>query len=226
MKKNLLWMLFALVVGGVMTTSCSKEETTIEPIDQNQNQNQQPEEQDETPVNPVSVKVKYEVKSSETVIANYNLVSKEVLVRYVDVDGKVKSEPFTGSFTKTVTVPITSTGMNIALQLLMVLKDKEEIEFGEGINVTTDMKFTWSVNFDNKTQSDEIVFSSTNGYCNARSTLPETNYDSYVPKFGGFVPAMAHLGYSVEEVENHTTIVGPTFLAASFWKDNAYTVDE
>ena len=219
MKKNLLWMFAALVVCGVMTTSCSKEKTEIIPIDPDQEQ-----KDDTPPIKPVSVQVKYEANTSQTVKDNYNLVGTAVLVRYVDADGKIKSEPFTGSFTKDVTIPITSTGMDAALQVLIVPKSKEEIEaLGTDVDVTTNMKFTCVVNYDNKSQSEEIVFSTDEGFCAPRFTLTVSDYDRYVPRFGGYVPAMVQLGFYIQEQENYRSIVGPIYDAAAFWRENAYT---
>jgi hypothetical protein len=223
MKKNLLWMFAALVVCGAMMTSCSKEDTEIIPIDQNQGQNQGKD--DDTPlIKPVSVQVKYEASASQTVMDNYNLVGTAVLVRYVDADGKVKSEPFTGTFAKNVTIPITSAGMNAALQVLIVPKSKEEIEaLGTNVDVTTNMKFTCAVNYSDKSQSEDIIFSTSDGFCAPRPTVTVADYDRYVPRFGGYVPAMVQLGYYTQEVENHISVVGPTYDAASFWRENAYT---
>jgi len=220
MKKNLLWMLVALFACSVMTTSCGDDEEIV-PID-NQGQNQG-NQGNEKPVYPVSLQVKYEASAPQNIMANYNLVGSQVLVRYVDADGKIKSEPFTGSFSKTLTIPITSTGVNAAFQVLIVLKNKEEIEFGEGIDVTTDMKFTWNVNFDDNSKSEEFVFTTTNGYCNARPTLTASNYDNYASTFGGFVPAMTHIGYYAEQTADRTSYDGPKLLAASFWRENAFT---
>ena len=214
-------MFAALMVCGLMTTSCSKEETVI-PID-NQGQDQGQKE-DETPsIDAVSLQVKYEAQASQAVIENYNLVGTAVLVRYIDSDGKIKSEPFTGKFTKDVTIPFTKHGVEAAFQVLLVLKNKEEIEFGEGVNVATEMNFTWAVNYSDKSQSEAIVFSTDNGFGNARPNLIESYYDNYVSHFGGFVPTMVHLGYYAEEVENHIKIEGPRLLAASFWREHAYT---
>lgn len=221
MKKNLLWMLAALFACCVMTTSCTKNEEII-PLDPNSGQSQGG--QDEKPVRPVSLLVKYEASATQAIVANYNQVATSVLVRYVDADGTVKSEPFTGSFSKSVTIPITATGMDAAFQVLIVPKSKAEIEaLGTDVDVTTTMKFTCVVNYDNNTKSEEIVFSTDEGFCAPRRAVVVADYDRYVPRFGGFVPAMVQLGYYIEELENYRRIVGPIYDAAGFWREHAYT---
>lgn len=150
---------------------------------------------------------------------NYALVGTGVIVRYVDSDGKIKSETFSGNFSKTVTIPITSTGVDAALQVLIVPNTRDEvIAVGGDLDVTTDMRLSYVVNYDDKTQSNEAEISTENGLC-ATCKIIHTDgstYDSYVPIFGGFVPAMARVGYIVDGDSYNVT----TF--PSFWKDNAY----
>lgn len=220
MKKNLLWMFAAILACGIMTTSCEKTETEIKPIDGGGQGEETP------PAKGVSITVKYEAKATQTTLDNYARVGTSTLVRYVDADGKIKKETFTGNFNKTVTIPITSKGVDAALQVLIVPKTRDElIALGEDVDVTTTMNFSYFVNYEDKTKSEEVVFTTERplGGCSPYNTIytqegDKNTYDKYVEHFGGFIPAMARVGYKVLSDGSYAA----TNSSASFWHENKW----
>lgn len=219
MKKNLLWMLAAILCCGLLSTSCEKKEEIIN-INQNTQQDDEPQETRSL----VSIDVKYEADASQAVLENYARIGTQTLVRYVDADGNIKSEPFNGAFSKSVNIPIKKTGVNAALQVLIVPKSKEEVEAAGEQDITTNMTFTLIVNYSDNTSSEASVFS-TKGeekMCSPHWAHKPSDYDRYVSRFGGFIPAMFHIGYTVTENESSE---GKQLVssAATFWRENAYT---
>ena len=208
MKKNLLWIFAAIVACGIMSTSCEKTETIG---DNAQN----------VPIRTfVSLRVKYEASASQDVLDNYALVGTGVLVRYVGDDGKVKSETFTGDFQKTVTIPVKETGVDAALQVLIVPKTNEEVAaIGHDVDVTTHMKLTYAFIYDDNTQTDEEVYTTENDCCDSNPTIQTDgkNFEKHVSSFGGYVPAMGGMFYTVKG--NHYEYL---MSSASFWMENKY----
>lgn len=221
MKKNLLWMFAAILACGIMTTSCEKTETEIKPIDGGGGQGE------ETPVKPVSIKVTYEAKATQTTLDNYALVGTSTLVRYADAEGKIQKETFTGNFKKTLTIPITSKGVDAAFQVLIVPKTREELAaLGDDVDVTTTMNFSYLVNYDNNTQSEVFLFTTEKpmGGCSPYNTIytgatdEKNTYDKYVERFGGFIPAMARVGYKILGDGTYSF----TNSSAGFWHENKW----
>jgi len=217
MKKNLLWMLAAILLCGAMTTSCDNKESELIPI--------LPTPTPEEPIpNIVSIKVKYEASASETVMSNYDLIGTAVLIRYIDTNGQIKTEPFTGSFSKEFTIPSTDNSVASALQVLIVPKSKEDVaDIIEGVDVSTYMKFYYKVNFDNGKYIEETLSTEPEiGGCSFKNTFNTSSYDNYVSRFGGLVTAMAYVKYYVETTENHKGL-DYSKSAGGFWKENAYS---
>ena len=210
-------MLAAILACGIMTTSCEKTET-----ESNSGQGEV------VPVlkKPVSIEVTYEASATQTTLDNYARVGTKTLVRYVDADGKVKKEEFTGNFKKDVIIPSTSKGVDAALQVLIVPKTRDElVALGEDVDVTTTMKFSYIIYFDNNTsEKDEFTTEKPTGGCSPYNTIytgatdKRNTYDKYVNNFGGFIPAMACISYVV-------TGEGSSYVtnsSAGFWHENRY----
>lgn len=217
MKKNLFWVLAATLLCGILTTSCEKK-TEVIPLIPGQEEPEEPEKLR----NLESLSVKYEASASEEVQANYQQVGT-AYIRYVDATGAVKDELFTGSFTKAIDIPITESGVDAALEVIIVPKNDFDINsIGDSLNVSTNMTFSFAVNYDDDTCSETFVFSTAKKECAYLPYLRPSNYSRYVERFGGFVPAMVQLGFSIEKTEYGTSTTGPIYSAASFWRDNAY----
>ncbi len=217
MKKNLIWVLAATLFCGVLTTSCEKK-TEVIPLIPGQEEPEKPEKLR----NLESLSVKYEASASDEVKANYQQVGT-AYVRYVDATGAVKDELFTGAFTKAVTIPITQSGVNAALQVIIVPKDGFDISaIGDSLNVSTNMTFSFAVNYDDNTCSETITLSTATKDCAPVPFLRPSNYSRYVDRFGGFVPAMVQLGFSIEKTEYGISTKDPLYSAATFWRENAF----
>jgi len=225
-KKNFAWMAAAVLCCGLVAASCEKKEEIV-PLNP-----QEPEQPQEELRTPTSVTVTYQAAADANVVANYAVVGTKTLVRYVDSNGSVKDEAFSGSFSKKVTIPITENGLDAAMQVLIVAKSKEEVEAAQGLDLTTNMSFGIVVNYSDGRMSEAVTFS-TPDYCTTHWTQPEgydhkvyklfaEDYERYVSRFGGLVPAMIHLGYSAENTDGRISIIGPTMLAGSFWRTHAY----
>ena len=218
MKKNLLWMLAAILACGIMTTSCEKTETEIKPIDGGSGQGE------ETPsAKGVSITVTYEAKATQATLDNYARVGVSTLVRYADAEGKIQKETFTGNFKKTLTIPITSKGVDAAFQVLIVLKPRNELAaLGDDVDVTTTMNFSYFVNYDDNTKSETFLFTTEKpmGGCSPQNTVytqDEEFYNTYLEKFGGFIPAMARISY-IKNGDSYSV----TNNSASFWRENKW----
>ena len=156
MKKNLTWKAFGLIcaLGALTLVGCGSD-TKTELIPINGGGDPTPEKE----VNPTAAVVTYDVTAPGTLMATLEKVGKQTLVRYVDASGAVKEETFTGSFKKTFEIPVTSEGVEMAYEVLLLPKTQDELKAlgtDQNLDFTGMGKMKFYVKYDDGTKSDEI----------------------------------------------------------------------
>ncbi len=223
MKKNLTWKAFGLIcaLGALTLVGCGSD-TKTELIPINGGGDPTPEKE----VNATAAVVTYDVTAPATLMATLEKVGKQTLVRYVDASGTVKEETFTGSFKKTVEIPVTSEGVEMAYEVLLLPKTQDELK---ALGADQNLDFTgmgtmkFFLKYDDGTKSDEFsaeevgVLKYTSMKCTDAEKLA-SDFTRYVDRFGGF-PLFA---VCVSYTKNSSGSYNVNNSAPAFWREHAY----
>ena len=225
MKKNLACMkAFGLIcaLGALTLVGCGSD-TKTELIPINGGGDPTPEKD----VNATSAVVTYDVTAPGTLMATLEKVGKQTpLVRYVDASGAVKEEPFTGTFKKTVEIPVTSEGVDMAYEVLLLPKTQDELKAlgaDQNLDFTGMGKMKFYVKYDDGTKSDEIsaeelgVLKYTSMKCTDAEKLA-SDFTRYVDRFGGFPLFAVCISYTKSSSGSYTV----NNSAPAFWREHAY----
>lgn len=225
MKKNLACMkAFGLIcaLGALTLVGCGSD-TKTELIPINGGGDPTPEKE----VNATSAVVTYDVTAPGTLMATLEKVGKQTpLVRYVDASGAVKEETFTGTFKKTVEIPVTSEGVDMAYEVLLLPKTQDELKAlgaDQNLDFTGMGKMKFYVKYDDGTKSDEIsaeemgVLKYTSMKCTDAEKLA-SDFTRYVDRFGGFPLFAVCISYTKNSYGSYTV----NNSAGTFWREHAY----
>ena len=225
MKKNLACMkAFGLIcaLGALTLVGCGSD-TKTELIPINGGGDPTPEKE----VNATSAVVTYDVTAPGTLMATLEKVGKQTpLVRYVDASGAVKEETFTGSFKKTVEIPVTSEGVEMAYEVLLLPKTQDELKAlgaDQNLDFTGMGKMKFYVKYDDGTKSGEIsaeevgVMTYKSMPCTKAEKLA-SDFTRYVDRFGGFPLFAVYVSYTKNSSGSYTV----DNSAPAFWTEHAY----
>ena len=223
MKKNLTWKAFGLIcaLGALTLVGCGSD-TKTELIPINGGGDPTPEKE----VNATSAVVTYDVTAPGTLMATLEKVGKQTLVRYVDASGAVKEETFTGTFKKTFEIPVTSEGVEMAYEVLLLPKTQDELK---ALGADQNLDFTgmgtmkFFLKYDDGTKSDEIsaeemgVLTYKSMKCTDAEKLA-SDFTRYVDRFGGFPLFAVCISYT----KNSSGSYNVNNSAGAFWREHAY----
>ena len=222
MKKNLTWVkAFGLMcgLGAMVLMGCGSDKTEVTPINGG-GSTPEPE------VNATAAVVSYDVTAPATMMATLDKVGTQTLVRYLDASGTVQEEPFTGSFKKTLEIPVTSKGLEMALEVLLLPKTQEDLKAlgtDENLNFTDLASMKFYLKYDDGTKSSEFVAEDagtlkyTLMQCSDAEKLA-TDFTRYVDRFGGFPLFAVSVTYQKNSAGSYDVFNG----AATFWREHAY----
>lgn len=177
-------------------------------------------------MNATAAVVSYDVTVPATMMATLDKVGTQTLVRYVDASGTVKEETFTGSFKKTVEIPVTSTGVEMAYEVLLLPKTQDELK---ALGADQNLDFTgmgtmkFFLKYDDGTKSDEFsaeevgVLTYKSMACTDAAKLA-SDFTRYVDRFGGFPLFAVCVSYTKNSYGGYSV----NNSAGAFWREHAY----
>lgn len=222
MKKNLTWVkAFGLMcgLGAMVLMGCGSDKTEVTPINGG-GSTPEPE------VNATAAVVSYDMTAPATMMATLDKVGTQTLVRYLDASGTVQEEPFTGSFKKTLEIPVTSKGLEMALEVLLLPKTQEDLlalGADQNLDFTNMGSMKFYLKYDDGTKSDEFKAEEAGAlkYSLMKCTDAEklaTDFTKYVDRFGGFPLFAVSISYTKNSSGSYFVSSG----AATFWREHAY----